>query len=51
LGSPSRIFLPSVYTRSTRRHIPEDDILRSHRRKNLKPYIVTRYFYVVLKMD
>jgi hypothetical protein len=26
----------SVHTRSTRRHIPEDGILHSHRRENLK---------------
>jgi hypothetical protein len=26
-------------TRSTRRHIPEDGILQSHRRENLKSYI------------
>jgi hypothetical protein len=29
----------SVHTRSTRRHIPEDGILHSHRCKNLKSYI------------
>jgi hypothetical protein len=29
----------SVPTRNTRRHIPEDDILHSHRRDNLKSYI------------
>jgi hypothetical protein len=29
----------SVHTRATRRYIPEDDILRSHRRENLKSYI------------
>jgi hypothetical protein len=28
----------SVYTRSTRRHIPEDGILHTHRRENLKSY-------------
>jgi hypothetical protein len=28
----------SFHTRSTRRHIPEDDILHSHRRENLKSY-------------
>jgi hypothetical protein len=29
----------SVLTRATRRHIPEDVILHSHRRENLKSYI------------
>jgi hypothetical protein len=29
----------SVLTRATRRHIPEDSILHSHRRQNLKSYI------------
>jgi hypothetical protein len=29
-----------AHTRSTRRHIPEDAILHSHRRENLKSYIV-----------
>jgi hypothetical protein len=29
----------SVLTRSTRRHIPDDGILHSHRRENLKSYI------------
>jgi hypothetical protein len=27
-------------TRATRRNIPEDDILHSHRRENLKSYII-----------
>jgi hypothetical protein len=30
----------SVLTRATRRHIPEDGILHTHRRENLKSYIV-----------
>jgi hypothetical protein len=30
----------SVLTKSTRRNIPEDDILHNHRRENLKSYIV-----------
>jgi hypothetical protein len=30
----------SVFTRATRRNIPENTILRSHRRENLKPYIL-----------
>jgi hypothetical protein len=28
-----------VRTRATRRFIPEDDILHSYRRENLKPYL------------
>jgi hypothetical protein len=31
----------SVLTRATRRNNPEDAILHSHRRENLKSYIVT----------
>jgi hypothetical protein len=30
---------PSVLSRVTRRNIPEDSILHSHRRENLKSYI------------
>jgi hypothetical protein len=32
----------SVHTRATRRNIPEDGILHSHRRDNLKSYIVLK---------
>jgi hypothetical protein len=34
----------SVLTRATGRNIPEDAILHSHRRENLKYYIVDRFF-------
>jgi hypothetical protein len=33
----------SVLTRVTRRNIPEDSILHSHRRENLKSYIIVYY--------
>jgi hypothetical protein len=33
----------SVLTRDTRRNIPEDAILLSHRRENLKSYIGLRF--------
>jgi hypothetical protein len=35
----------SVLTRATRRNIPEDDILHSHRRENLKFYIGANEFF------
>jgi hypothetical protein len=46
----------SVPTRSTRRHIPEDGILSSHPRDNLKSYKSERGFLVegnakLVKMD
>jgi hypothetical protein len=33
----------SVLTRATRRNIPEDTILHSHRRENLKSYIISEF--------
>jgi hypothetical protein len=33
--------LSRVATRTTRRNIPEDAIVRSHRRENLKSYTIT----------
>jgi hypothetical protein len=35
----------SVLTRATRRYIPEDAILHSHRRENLKSYNDYYYYY------
>jgi hypothetical protein len=34
----------SVHTRSTRRHIPENGILHSHRRENLKSSYLVKLF-------
>jgi hypothetical protein len=39
-----RNFETLVLTRATRRNIPEEDILHSHRRENLKSYINTDVF-------
>jgi hypothetical protein len=36
----------SVLTRVTRRNIPEDTILQSHRRENLKSYIAIYKFQI-----
>jgi hypothetical protein len=36
----------SVLTRATRHRIPEDAILHSHRRENLKSYIFIHYLYL-----
>jgi hypothetical protein len=34
----------TVLTRATRRNIPEDTILHSHRRENLKSYTLMKVF-------
>jgi hypothetical protein len=39
----------SVLTRATRRNNPEDTILHSHRRENLKSYV--RYIWLPLKIS
>jgi hypothetical protein len=39
-----RLSETSVHTRPTLRHIPEDEILHSHRRENLKSYMISRMF-------
>jgi hypothetical protein len=36
----------SVLTRTTRHNIPEDIILHSHRRENLKSYICTEIIFM-----
>jgi hypothetical protein len=41
---------PSVLTRATRRNNPEDTILHSHRRENLKSYIVFLYALLVVSL-
>jgi hypothetical protein len=38
-----------VLTRATQRNIPEDNILHSHRRENLKSYTVRPSFIFILK--
>jgi hypothetical protein len=40
-------FKTLVLHRATRRNIPEDTILDSHRRENLKSYIVTYQFLTI----
>jgi hypothetical protein len=37
----------SVLTRATRRNIPEDAILHSYRRENIKSYILYNLFIIV----
>jgi hypothetical protein len=39
-GEPAKLPKTIVLTRATRRNNPEDTILHSHRRENLKSYIV-----------
>jgi hypothetical protein len=43
----------SVYTsiKPTRRHIPQDGILHSHRRENLKSYIMFTLRYVKFEVE
>jgi hypothetical protein len=41
----------SVLTRVTRRNIPEDTILHSHRRENLKFYIGTALVTIVASLE
>jgi hypothetical protein len=38
----------SILTRATRRNNPEDTILHSHRRKNLKSYILTCFLCICI---
>jgi hypothetical protein len=40
----------TVLTRVTRRNIPEDTILHSHRRENLKSYVPCVYFTFVISV-
>jgi hypothetical protein len=40
-----------VLTRATRRNIPEDSILHSHRRENLKSYTVQCSVYKSLRRE
>jgi hypothetical protein len=39
----------SVLTRATRRNNPEDTILHSHHRENLKSYEIKSIFFLLLK--
>jgi hypothetical protein len=42
----------SVLTRATRHNIPEDTILHSHRRENLKSYVgVTCFIHIIARMQ
>jgi hypothetical protein len=40
-----RSYKTSVHTSATRRNIPEDDIFHSHRRENLKFYVLVILIY------
>jgi hypothetical protein len=37
----------SVLTRATRRNIPEDGILHSHRQENLRPYTINVVLFII----
>jgi hypothetical protein len=41
----------SVLTRATRRNIPENTILHSHRREDLESYIVLTIFWIFSNLD
>jgi hypothetical protein len=38
----------SVLTRATWRNIPQDGIIRSHRRESLKFYMIYKYIYIYI---
>jgi hypothetical protein len=40
-----------LYKRATRRNIPEDAILHSHRRENLKSYIIMYIFFWYIRQQ
>jgi hypothetical protein len=40
----------SVLTKATRRNIPEDGILQSHRRENLKSYMTALPLFIIISL-